>query len=96
MLGLAAAAACSSPGASAVPGTAFHAFVRGMSTGNVPARSRSARCGAIRSTGIRAGARLTMAADDFDMGAFFNEVPVKGRRVRPERAPRNCVTCREH
>ena len=39
---------------------------------------------------------MTMAADDFDMGAFFNEVPVKGRRVRPERAPRNCVTCREH
>jgi hypothetical protein len=52
---------------------AFHALCGGLNAANVPSAGPS--CPVMRKASVRAGgARLSMSADDFDMGAFFAEV----------------------
>ena len=52
---------------------AFHALCGGLNAANVPSAVPS--CPVMRKARVRAGgARLSMSADDFDMGAFFAEV----------------------
>ena len=54
-------------------GVRRHAFCGGLKAANLPSAVPS--CPVMRKARVRAGgARLSMSADDFDMGAFFAEV----------------------